>query len=443
VRGGVLLTAGGTIAIQGAILPVDGGLPHLNTGLGGDEGMGASVQFCDVLRGEDPTTGYDMADCQELCDEEYQHTGESPQAVKEDRLSGMGVRDGAKEATASDSGKINERSEVAARSLFRGEGDYRGTGQHTQVVKEDLLPEMGMRESTRKAAAQSEKNSTKQSEKNSTSTEGMSRDPLRGRYGKEGNLLPDLAGMRSNSKNAQRYQMAQVKGNSDGNAKGQVRQDTMMRGGHVKGVVSHDGKPAADTRGDIGNIPRVLMDEGARDPSSMVRGPAVDRSSPEGFQHIVVQGEGCVALDDAGGIRLRPHVLIRQIADTAGPKLASESGRIRMVLNPPHLGTVDMDVSIRNNKVFAVLHTDNIDVKHALQSNMEQLKISLHNQGLTVDNISVFLHDKSDGPQYGFTGESSYREDSEGDESQLPEDREDAFPVKGHPGIDGCINVFA
>lgn len=427
-----MLAAVGTIAIQGAILPANGGLPRLNTGGGGDEGVGASVQFCDVMRREDQTAGDDVADCQELCGGEYQKTLESPQVVREDQLSGVGVRDGAKEATAPDSAKINEKSEVAARNLFRGEG---GTGKGTRVVRGGLLPEMGMRMNTRKAAARSEKDST--------STGRISRDSLFGRYGKEANISPDLASVRSNSKNTQKYHMAQVKGNSDGNAKGQIRQDTMVSGGHAKGVVSPGGKPAADTRVDIANISGMLMDEGVRNPSSMVRSTAVDRISAEGFQHIAVQGERCVTLDDAGGIKLRPHVLIQQIADTAGARLASDSGRIRMVLNPPHLGTVDMDVSIRNNKVFAVLHTDNSDVRHALQSNMEQLKVSLHNQGLTVDSISVFLHDKSDGPQYGLTGESSHRENRGGDESQLPEDRENAFPVELHPGIDGCINVFA
>jgi hypothetical protein len=430
------VVAVGTIAIQGAILPVDGGLSHLNTRWGGDEGMGASVQFCDVIRGEDPKPGDDMADSRGLCGEAYENTeaSPSPQSVKEDRLSGMGVRNGAKEGTASDSGKINEKSEVATRNLFQCEGDWRGAGKSSPAVKEGLLSEIGMRGSTQKAAAQSEKNTI--------GKRGLSRDSLRGGYGKEGNLLPELAVMRSNSKNVPKYQMAQVKGTSDGNAKGQVRHNT-IRGEHVKGVVSHDGKPAVDTRGNIGNIPLVLMDEGAREPSSLARGPAVDRISPEGFPHIVVQGERCVAIDDAGSIRLRPSVLIGQIADTAGTKLASESGRIRMVLNPPQLGTVDMDVSIRNNKVCAVLHTDSSDVRHALQSNMEQLKISFHNQGLTVDSISVFLHDKSEGSQYGFTGKSSSGQGHEEDESQLPEDREDAFPVKEHPCIDGCINVFA
>ncbi|TFG92619.1 MAG: hypothetical protein E4H15_03310, partial [Syntrophobacterales bacterium] len=286
------MAAVGTIAIQGAILPVDGGFPLLNTGWGSDEGMGASVKFCDVMRGEDPTTGDDMADSQELYEGKYKKTGESPPAVQEDKLSGIGVRDGVKEATAPDSGKINEKSEVAARNLFRGEV---GTGKGARVVKEGLLAEMGMRESTRKAATRSEKDSTR--------TGRISRDSLFGIYGKEGSLSPDLVSVRSNSKNTQKYHMAQVKGNSDGNAKGQIRQDTMVSGGnakgqirqdtkvsegHVKVVVSPDGKPAADTRGNIGNISLVLMDEGVRHPSSMVRSSAVDRISPEGLQHMAV-----------------------------------------------------------------------------------------------------------------------------------------------------------
>ncbi len=344
------------------------------------------------------------------------------------------MMDGVKETTGSASGKIDEKGEVSARNLVRGEGDYGSAGKTAQVVKEDWLPEIGMSDGIRKAVARSRETSG--------STEEMSRASLRVGYGKDGNRLLDLAVTKSRSKNVEYYPMAQVKDGSDGSANGQLLQDTMISGGQMKGSVSQAGMPAADIRGDIGNSPLVLPEEGVSDSSFMVRDAAVDRISPEGLQNVVVGGEGCVAIDDSGDVRLRPHVLIHQIADTAAARLTSESGRIRIVLNPPQLGTVDMDVSIRNDKVCAVLHTDSSDVRNVLQSNMEQLRISLQNQGLTVDSISVFLHDKSDGPQYGFTGESSYREDAKGDEGQLSEDHEEAFPMKGHLGIDGSINVF-
>ena len=103
------------------------------------------------------------------------------------------------------------------------------------------------------------------------------------------------------------------------------------------------------------------------------------------------------AIENRGAVDTNPRVVINQVIDAAGEKFTKGSGRIRIELSPPHLGTVDMDVIVRNSKVHVLLQTENYDVKHLLQSNTEQLKTSLHTQGLTADTITVSVQERSDG----------------------------------------------
>ncbi|MDA3834564.1 MAG: flagellar hook-length control protein FliK [Spirochaetales bacterium] len=93
---------------------------------------------------------------------------------------------------------------------------------------------------------------------------------------------------------------------------------------------------------------------------------------------------------------IEPRVLIDQIASAA-----KRSGRVRITLNPPSLGKLDMNVLVRDHKVHVVLQVENNDVRQILQSNLESLKSSLRNHGLVADTINVSVQDKSDGSNYG------------------------------------------
>ncbi len=93
---------------------------------------------------------------------------------------------------------------------------------------------------------------------------------------------------------------------------------------------------------------------------------------------------------------IEPRALIKQIA--SGVK---RPGRVRITLHPPRLGTLDVDVLVRDNKVHVILQTENNDVRQILQSNVESLKSSLRNHGLVADTINVSVQEKSDGASHG------------------------------------------
>jgi hypothetical protein len=150
---------------------------------------------------------------------------------------------------------------------------------------------------------------------------------------------------------------------------------------------------------------------------------------------------------------IKPRILIKQIVEGAEKKLSNGLGRVKIALNPPHLGKLHMDIVLNNNKVQVILQVENDKVRNVLQLNVEQLKNSLHSQGLTVDNVNVFLQEKSDNTNYEFRpnghlfkegknrGENGEDQDGEQDflshNSSILEEKESGLQT------DGRISLFA
>ncbi len=130
-----------------------------------------------------------------------------------------------------------------------------------------------------------------------------------------------------------------------------------------------------------------------------------------GYQQAGIHTGGkMVAVNEvANQYNIEPKTLIHQIA-----KGVNGPGRIKIALTPPHLGNLDMDVVVRNNKVQIVLLTENSDVRQILQTNVETLKNALGSQGLIADTISVNIQEKSDNTgDSGFgRGETLLKEDN-------------------------------
>lgn len=85
---------------------------------------------------------------------------------------------------------------------------------------------------------------------------------------------------------------------------------------------------------------------------------------------------------------LRPQELIEQIVQNR-QIMEKGSGRVRMTLNPPSLGTLDMDVRVKNNRVEVTMTADNREVKQILQANLDELKTALKEQGLSVERLNI------------------------------------------------------
>lgn len=65
--------------------------------------------------------------------------------------------------------------------------------------------------------------------------------------------------------------------------------------------------------------------------------------------------------------------------------------RSRIQISPPELGKLDIDLTIKGGHLHANMSAESIVVKELIESNLNQLKQQLNNQGLTVDKFEVMV----------------------------------------------------
>lgn len=97
-----------------------------------------------------------------------------------------------------------------------------------------------------------------------------------------------------------------------------------------------------------------------------------------------------------------------RVISEAGKILENGSGKVQMTLQPPSLGTINMEVVVHNNRVDLVLTANHADVQQILQANADQLKNALSNQGFQIDQMSVLLKRENFGFNLG--GHSLWQE---------------------------------
>ena len=91
-----------------------------------------------------------------------------------------------------------------------------------------------------------------------------------------------------------------------------------------------------------------------------------------------------------------------QIMDGASNMLLKGSSRIVITLEPPNLGTLNMDVRVQHDMVRMVLTADNHEIKQVLNANLDQLKTALQGQGLNIDRFDVLVNERSYDGSQGF-----------------------------------------
>ncbi len=79
-----------------------------------------------------------------------------------------------------------------------------------------------------------------------------------------------------------------------------------------------------------------------------------------------------------------------QIVEKAKLIKTNEDTQMVIKLKPEHLGDLTLKVTVENGVVSASFHSENAQVRTMLESSLMQLKQELSNQGIKVDNVSVY-----------------------------------------------------
>ncbi|MCE5264249.1 MAG: flagellar hook-length control protein FliK [Deltaproteobacteria bacterium] len=127
--------------------------------------------------------------------------------------------------------------------------------------------------------------------------------------------------------------------------------------------------------------------------------------------------------------------------------VSSDSGRIRILLNPPNLGSVDLEIVVRGERVEVVMTAENASVQQALQSRGDDIRISLQRQDLKIEGFQVLLQDNGAGQQQA-RGDAMYGEGGERRERYTREDSAPALPafsspIMGRTSVEGRVSIFA
>lgn len=114
---------------------------------------------------------------------------------------------------------------------------------------------------------------------------------------------------------------------------------------------------------------------------SAVRGSAEVRSGDGRNTSLPDQAEGPDTSERAE--------LVERIVKAARLTQSRGAARIKISLNPPHLGNLKVDLSVRQHVLNGVLRADNAAAKEMILSQLQSLRESLEAQGIQVGQLEV------------------------------------------------------
>jgi len=94
---------------------------------------------------------------------------------------------------------------------------------------------------------------------------------------------------------------------------------------------------------------------------------------------------------------INPSYLLEQITEKVHLAAGRGRSRVTMQLYPPSLGKLEINLTIKDNNLQAVIVAESAQVKNVLDSNLDQLRASLESQNIEVEKFSVTVgHDQKD-----------------------------------------------
>ena len=104
-----------------------------------------------------------------------------------------------------------------------------------------------------------------------------------------------------------------------------------------------------------------------------------------------------------GPAGINTQAVIDQILD-AKQSLNNGFGRVRITLDPPNLGTVNLEIVVRKERVEVVITADNSGVQQALQSRADDIRTALQRQDLKIETFQILLQENTGNQQQANSG---------------------------------------
>ena len=178
------------------------------------------------------------------------------------------------------------------------------------------------------------------------------------------------------------------------NASGGLSKKLNAESENEKGILKNVPSETAGQEGDVG------QNEGDNG-NSMGRSFFISKVSGS--------GAGSVEKSDIGPFKLSRALGTEEAGEMERVELTrlsmkGQRGEVKMVLNPPSLGRLNVELNISDDRVSAVFHADSHAVKTVLEANVQNLREALSVQDLELEGFDVRT---DEGGREGLNGERS------------------------------------
>jgi hypothetical protein len=131
--------------------------------------------------------------------------------------------------------------------------------------------------------------------------------------------------------------------------------------------------------------------------------------------------------------------IINQLVEKAHVFLRGERNEIKIHLEPPSLGSVNVKVTMESQNMKAIMVTETHYVKEVIESNLSELKNSLSCCGIKIDQFSVFV-----GQGYGYKnmGHNVIQHREDNNTSDLLNATKERVEIKRDITSQNIINIF-
>lgn len=181
-------------------------------------------------------------------------------------------------------------------------------------------------------------------------------------------------------------------------------------------TTSNPGRPGAAVVADARDSEAGAADAPAKVPVIQSDSATADRplSAPTGSQSVPLQGTGeSIRVDNIPTVQQRPNVAA-QIVRAAEITIERGGGTVRLQLEPPELGRINLAIKVAEGGVVTMhIISESAEARSIVQSQLGHLQTALQDRGFEVGNLSVAVSDQ--GENSDLTGEESEDVDSESD----------------------------
>lgn len=121
--------------------------------------------------------------------------------------------------------------------------------------------------------------------------------------------------------------------------------------------------------------------------------------------------------------KFAPREMLRQVESGIYKTLNEGAKQLTLRLDPPELGKLNLQITVRGQEVSVALKAENADAGRMLQENLHQLRQTLEDQGLKVGKMEVQTQLSNGNSGQGWSGADRHNEARERDEAARALDR--------------------